>query len=350
MTSRKPDIRNGERLDSLDALRGLAALAVCWYHVVSGGKLLPAGWLAGASAYGHLGVAVFFVISGFVIPWSLRKEAAGFAGYGRFLGKRMLRLHPPFLAACLVGIGLNWLSMKVPGYQGSLPDPYLPSAFTSLGRDLFYLTGLLGKEWTLVVAWTLALEVQFYLIGGLAALGLRPDSHKRGLAIFLVAACGAGFLISESVLVFVFLPLFMMGWAAAWMKLCPESRLAWVVLLASAAATTYYQDAATAVAAIATFGVIRFLPSFSLPGLAWLGSISYSLYLIHVPLGGRVINLGQRWVPEGDGRLLLALGATAVSLLGAWLFFKAIEQPCQNWSRRLFQRRRPEGVDPSGSP
>jgi peptidoglycan/LPS O-acetylase OafA/YrhL len=334
---------NTERLDSLDALRGLAALAVCWFHIVSGGKLLPDGLLAGASSYGHLGVAIFFVISGFVIPWSLRKETVDFAGYKRFLGKRMLRLHPPFLVASLIGIVLNWVSMKVPGYQGSLPDHYLPSAFTSFGFDMFYVTGLLGKDWTLVVAWTLALEVQFYLIGGLAALWLRPSSRQMGLVFWLLAACGTGFLLPESALVFRFLPLFVTGWAAAWMKLYPESRMAWGILLVSAVSTEHQHGGATAAAAIATFLVIRFLPSFSFPGLAWLGSISYSLYLVHVPIGGRIINLGQRWVTEGDGRLLLALAATAVSLLGAWLFFKVIEEPCHRWSRRIFQRESPVG-------
>ncbi len=57
---------NTERLDSLDALRGLAALAFCWYHVVLGGKLLPAGWLARASSYGYLSVAgidILFTVS-----------------------------------------------------------------------------------------------------------------------------------------------------------------------------------------------------------------------------------------------------------------------------------------------
>jgi peptidoglycan/LPS O-acetylase OafA/YrhL len=66
MKSYKFHAMSTERLDSLDALRGLAALAVCWYHVVLGGKLLPAGWLARASSYGFLGVAgidILFTVS-----------------------------------------------------------------------------------------------------------------------------------------------------------------------------------------------------------------------------------------------------------------------------------------------
>jgi len=75
-------------------------------------------------------------------------------------------------------------------------------------------------------------------------------------------------------------------------------------------------------------------PSIRFPG--WLksaGLISYSLYLVHVPLGGRVINLGGR-VAEGDWQNYLLIGlALVVSILFAIAFWRLIEVPSQTLSR-----------------
>jgi len=67
----------------------------------------------------------------------------------------------------------------------------------------------------------------------------------------------------------------------------------------------------------------------------FLGAISYSLYLIHIPVGGRVINLGQRF---GDGDLFdlaLVLAGTIVSVVFATLFWRFFEVPALGLSRRI---------------
>src|SRR5215467_12962304 len=64
----------GGRLPTLDALRGLASLAVMWFHFTK--HAMPEigdGALRLTGKYGWLGVQVFFVISGFVIPYSLQR-------------------------------------------------------------------------------------------------------------------------------------------------------------------------------------------------------------------------------------------------------------------------------------
>lgn len=72
-----------------------------------------------------------------------------------------------------------------------------------------------------------------------------------------------------------------------------------------------------------------------LPLLAWLGGISYSLYLVHVPIGGRVVNLAARLSPSPVQQLLICLLATVVSIGAAWLFWRCIESPSHRWSRQL---------------
>ena len=89
--------RDGTRVAVVNALRGLAALWVCWYHAV--GLIQPApSALTTLGSYGFMGVQVFFVVSGFVIPYALHRAHYQLPQYPRFLAKRLLRLHPPYLA------------------------------------------------------------------------------------------------------------------------------------------------------------------------------------------------------------------------------------------------------------
>jgi peptidoglycan/LPS O-acetylase OafA/YrhL len=62
--------------------------------------------------------------------------------------------------------------------------------------------------------------------------------------------------------------------------------------------------------------------------------VSYSLYLVHVPLGGRVVNLMTRFA-DGVWQLwAISLLATGFSLIVAWLFWRWVEVPSQRWSCR----------------
>jgi peptidoglycan/LPS O-acetylase OafA/YrhL len=90
---------------SLDTLRGMSALAVCWYHF-SGSSMIGAGPIRTSGEYGWLGVEVFFVISGFVIPLALLKERYSLSNYRTFMLKRLARLYPPYLASVVVGFAL----------------------------------------------------------------------------------------------------------------------------------------------------------------------------------------------------------------------------------------------------
>lgn len=329
------------RLESLDALRGVAALAVCWFHLSHGGKLLPPGWLAEASARGHLGVAVFFVISGFVIPWTLRNEPRGLGHYGRFLGKRLLRLHPPFLVACLLAIALNQVSILLPGYRGNLPDDYLSEAGKGLFFDSLYLSGILGKGWALVVAWTLAIEVQFYLLAGLVAPGF-ARANAWNVCAWLAAASCAPWAVPEPTWVFRWLPIFALGAAAAWLRGVLKKNdilLSFIITCIALANVAAHHGVETMTAALAAFLFILAWKRTPPRVLLWLGSISYSLYLVHVPMSSRVVNLGLRWALEWPGRLALVLAGTGFSLLAAWVFWRWVEWPVHRWSRRCFKSR-----------
>lgn len=70
--SLREQVYNKSQIHSVQMLRGIACLAVYFVHFFSEQKLLPASkLLVKASEYGYLGVQVFFVISGFIIPLSM---------------------------------------------------------------------------------------------------------------------------------------------------------------------------------------------------------------------------------------------------------------------------------------
>ena len=322
-----------QRLDHIDALRGIASLAVCWYHMARGGELFETSWLASLSSFGFLGVEVFFVISGFVLPWSLAKSEYAFGKFGRFWKRRLVRLHPPFLIACLLALILNVVSILRPGYDGPLSLTGYPSmALWGLVTDGFYVTGLMGREWILVVAWTLALEIQFYLLLSLLFPVLR---HPRmELCAILLLAC-SGILMPSKLLVFHWMPLFALGWSASLIRRGHASSLFWVPVLVSLGCIWSLVGVPELIAALFAFGWL-FWDRLKVPKwLSWSGAISYALYLVHVPIGGRVINLFLGKM-QGDGGVFgLCVLASIISIVAAWAFWKWIEHPFHHLSRKV---------------
>src|SRR5687767_8776 len=106
------------RFTFVDALRGVAALAVVLFHAVEGGHIpdlmavMPA-WLTAMISHGHLGVAVFFVLSGFVIAHATYGQTITLSYLGRFMLRRSIRLDPPYWFAIAVAVGFAVLSAVV---------------------------------------------------------------------------------------------------------------------------------------------------------------------------------------------------------------------------------------------
>ncbi|MCP9915834.1 acyltransferase family protein [Cyanobium sp. ATX 6F1] len=339
------------RIHSLEVLRCVAALAVAWFHITHGGKLLAGAaspLLQAASALGAIGfhgITLFFVLTGFVIPWSIRNAPPvdGLLGSLRdlpsFLMRRLLRLQPPYAVASVLALGLNCLSTLAPGYQGSF-SVTVPQAFTALLSDNLYLTGLLGGSWILVVAWTLALEVQFYAVAGLIEPWARP-AQREALSPWLyalgVAAVSAlAVLIPQNTLVFRVLPVFALGWVTAHQAMRPRPlhwlAMAWLLLLLARLAGI--EQALVAAVCVALLHLALAAPAFGPAPLLWFGGISYSLFLTHVPIGGRVVNLLSRWPLSPLSQLLVCLLALVLSVLVAWGFWALIERPSHRFSRR----------------
>ena len=136
------------RLKFVDGLRGIAALMVVIYH------LAPAGSVGRITARGHLGVEIFFVLSGFVIASVIGDNTITAGYFGRFVVRRCLRLDIPYWTNIALGMGLGAIVLNF-----GAPA----SAIEQIGAHLLYLQGILGFKQINDVYWTLCLEIQFYL-------------------------------------------------------------------------------------------------------------------------------------------------------------------------------------------
>ncbi|WP_279609715.1 acyltransferase family protein [Burkholderia ambifaria] len=183
-------IKRDGKIVFANQLRGLAVLSVIVAHylgvywfgrdvvaqtigapIVEGGapRIFPYVFFAPTFNYGPFGVAVFFLISGFVIPFSLEK-----LGGVKFITARLFRIFPTYWAATLVTLGAIYLSTR---YWGS--QFYVTSEQATW--NLLLLHQQLNVASIDMVNWTLCIEVLFYV----AALLMWPFI-KRASALALV--------------------------------------------------------------------------------------------------------------------------------------------------------------------
>jgi peptidoglycan/LPS O-acetylase OafA/YrhL len=321
-----------ERVTTVDVLRGIAALAVSWFHFTHGNpRFLDPGVVKASGAYGWLGVEIFFVISGFVIPHALARGAYRLSDYPRFLLKRIIRLDPPYLATIVIVVSLAYLSAAAPWYRG--PQPQVSPAQIML--HLGYLNVFFGYPWLDPVFWTLAIELQYYItVGFFFPLLVSSSRAVRLFATTGMIACAVTFPAEQ----FVphWLPLFLLGSLSFQLKHFFISRLEFVLCVAAVTgALAITHNTVIAGVGFATVLIIACARLRPVGPLALLGTVSYSLYLLHVPVGGRVINLGERMAHTAVARFAFLVGALTTSLIAAWLLYRFVERPAQEWSSRI---------------
>jgi peptidoglycan/LPS O-acetylase OafA/YrhL len=317
------------RLLTLDCLRGIAAFAVLWFHLTNGNTgFLPQGVLKSSGSYGWIGVEIFFVISGFILPYALQRAGYRPADFLRFVWKRILRLDPPYVVCIALVLVLNFASTLVPSYRGQPFQFDLAQVLLHFG----YLNAFFNYEWVNVVFWTLAIEFQFYLLVALVFPLISHSSLAVRVGICVVLAMTAFLLPSEN-LVFHYLFLFLIGmWAfqikADLLRGAGRQVAGWALLAAGAWFTL---GDIIALAGTIT-GLLIVHARLNAPWLLFLGQISYSLYLLHVPIGGRVINLGSRFAHGPAEQMVVLVLAVIASIGAAFLFHRWVELPAQRWS------------------
>ncbi|MRH88116.1 acyltransferase family protein [Nocardia sp. SYP-A9097] len=181
----------GGRFEFLDALRGLAALAVVVQH--SSERLWPAYFRFSQAHFGlgEFGVFVFFLVSGFIIPASLERGRS----LGAFWVGRFFRLFPLFWA-CLVGaVILHSI------HRYMLPGGFLADPVRSFMANLTMMQFFIGS-WDIQIigaSWSLSYELTFYLLLSLLLIaGLNRRSVP--LAVLAVGLIAPGALLPAALI------------------------------------------------------------------------------------------------------------------------------------------------------
>ncbi len=346
----------GQRLQGLQALRGLAALLVVVLHAtqLTGAfghhpELLRLA-TNGIAGIGYFGVDIFFVLSGVVISILLTRNAERPEAPGGFLLRRAAKLLPTFW----VTLGLLLL---LPPSPDANTDPM------ALVRQPLSLL-LLSTQDAQPVGWTLIYEAHFYLIAALAlGFGARASTVMLAWVPVQVVAVGlsaAGVLPDYVALKPISLELcagLLIGMAAPRWRLPAPGIVALGALAAMMGAALVLP-----VGAISEAGALRLLvlglPAavlvyavMSLEAAGWspprlavrLGEVSYSLYMWHIPvlvlLAVAMIGVLPGW---GGAAAYWGLGI-AGSIGMAVVAYRTIEAPVVDWANRL-TRRGPRAV------
>jgi peptidoglycan/LPS O-acetylase OafA/YrhL len=352
MTANAP---GASRLSGLDGLRALAVAGVIADHLA-----LSTGAFGGWAVRGRFGVTVFFVLSGFLITHLMLAEETrtGTISLPRFYARRAFRILPPAVAYLAVIALLMTL--------GAIAAHYADLA-TSL---LFVRNYFLGADDTTAHFWSLSVEEQFYLAWPLL-LVLLPRRARLPAVIALLTAVPFwkthyiayvqhpfGFddqvvtpFNADALLVGCLLALLRSSAAcgrwlrSAWLASLFALILGLALVGAALGRTRYASiDALVWTGEGALVGVALIIntlierrasalnPLLDAPPVAWLGRISYSLYLWQQLFCKACPHWWAGRPPQG---VLLALAAAAAS-------YYLIEQPALRLRDRLLGRRTQE--------
>lgn len=352
-----------ERYDWLQALRGVAALMVLFFHLRPHWETLPAlAFLGPAMHWGFSGVDVFFVLSGFVVHQSTRQLSPG-PSLRQYALRRAARIYFAYWPALAAVAAINLLVLDKP-----LPDTSV------LWRSVLLLEPSLFKNW-LPVAWSLTYELYFYLV--LGAILLFPAERQARLMLLVIAGVVAWncawlilrrdqlyagatplrFLASGYVLEFLAGALVSHWMLAARQAgrtlIAPEAATNWIIaglacaLLGLAVGTTSPYFDRVEIMRAATFGLVGLgglVVAMGLQGrghaaprwLVRIGDCSFGLYLLHAPL----LDVFGKWRYEAslvsaERALAIGLAAPVAVVLIALVWFRLLEEPSIRLARRM---------------
>jgi peptidoglycan/LPS O-acetylase OafA/YrhL len=373
--------RNAGRIPELDGVRGVAMMLIIVWHYFAVTVRVQPGSLA---AYGMkmfsltwAGVDLFFVLSGFLIGGILLDKRTAPNYLRAFYARRFCRIFPLYylmLGLFAVGVAARWAS-RGGGFTWLFGEP-LPiwSYATYLQNFSMVRSAGMGPNW-MGMSWSLAVEEQFYLVLPFV-IRLAPARALPWLFAILAASAPVirvalyATLPSKGFPGYVLLPgrwdALFLGALGAWALRQPRvrkwlcNRLSWiwlvvlisglmvVVLLARSQGVASFGMTAGGhtVLAVLSLGLI-FLALlsregvvatvFRQPGLMWLGTVSYGVYLFHQPVHGLMHALFRNQAPRiagwaDAGVTLLALGCTVGLAVVSWRWF---ERPIVQLGQRV---------------
>jgi len=325
------------RIGELDALRGLAALSVVFFHLTRRffedyGR--PPGAIPPFPIGGMQGVFLFFIISGFVITQTLHRTRRA----RDFFVSRFSRIYPSFWICVL----LTFCVVRAFG---------LPGREVSLGAALVNLTMMQDHfhvDQVDYVYWSLTMEITFYVIACIAHFRGWLGNHPNRFAwVWLSYSAGSavawrvfGFDVPWNIKLLtlpMFAPLFVAGMMFYLLHGCRGTRLTHAVIASCYVlhnAWNWYGKTGLVLSAgmfvcfyLLVSGRLAFLRARP---LLFLGAISYPLYLLHDNIGMVFI---RNLLAAGVGyNIALAIAIALILGLSAAVT-KLVERPAMRWIR-----------------
>ena len=376
--------RNHDFVGALESVRGLAVLTVLMFHSAAflrhgqDNHLEKTLWalrsteellrrLVSVIFNGHIAVSLFFVLSGFVLALSLRRDNRSFVRKaGGFVGRRFFRIYPAMV------INLLLTAAIVAALAAAFPAiAYSPFTWSQLTENLLvYHFSVNGATWTLLIE---LLAIPLLLIGYVLA-------YRLGIGGILTLAVGTililfipgmvrRFLPGESLFMFYFRLyivdyqfMFVIGMLVAKLPIrdqlknqshfVPFAMVAALVAMVGARFLLGYLSRWSllieAAAAATLVGLLAYGPRLAVHNfLEWhsirfLGRISYSFYLYHATALAVLIPAVTWYMTASGlnahpflGSLIVATTATGVTTPVAWLSYNLVELPMMRFGRRL---------------
>jgi peptidoglycan/LPS O-acetylase OafA/YrhL len=308
---------------------------------------------------GHYGVHLFFMISGFVLATPFSKhalEGGPAVDLRRYFWRRITRLEPPYVVSMLVFFLVAPLAAK-----GSWSDLF-PHLLASLGyvHELVYGTGSPINN----NAWSLEVEVQFYLLMPLLAAVLwLPPAVRRSLLVLAIAVLStnsAWLSPTAPRTIIQYGQFFLTGvllndfWTTGWRDKARTTTgdwpgvAAWPLFFATniLGSGLFVDVVAPWMIAGLFYSALRgrwhsMILSYGVIPL--IGGMCYSIYLLHARVIALTVHAFGGAIPHtgsfaGDFTIAFAVCATTV-LLVSGCFFLLIEKPCMapDWPQKAYR-------------
>ena len=330
---------------ALDGVRAYCILLIMFDHLKAGGH--TPGWLNG-----HLGVDLFFILSGFLITTLLQREKVftGKIDLRAFYWRRAFRILPVyFVALLLYGIVLQAPAQAARWLQFKAALPYFIALLNEFAREP-------GHGSVFLHTWSLGVEEKFYLLWPpLFFILARTWRTRAAVLAAVVTILALSPLLGWSYLARAYFGL-LMGCLLALALASGHARsifnllrrlppwLSLTILLVGFAA----EHLSKLLFPLFSLSAGIFLSSLlarrswltrlhQAPVMLWLGRRSYSMYLVHV----LALNIFEARIHIDSGwkaALVLAL-SYALAAAAAQVLYRAVEQPARNFGRAVLARR-----------
>ena len=327
----------GERFQELDGLRGLAALSVLLFHYLSRYDQMytPRGDVPFGFPYGANGVALFFIISGFVIFMTLKRCKTA----SDFVVSRFSRLYPAYWAAALLTYAV--------GSVCPLPGQHYTTIQLILNATM--LQGFMNVESIDGVYWSLNVELCFYAVMlGLFLSGMLHNTVR--LCLVWLAAAQSTYWLSilgidvpwkiQQVFILAYAELFVAGIVFYEIYADGINKTRAVLLVLCFFVHIIEHGAASIPPALVIFALVAIAVSgrawfLGVRPLVWLGTISYALYLIHQMIGFTIIRMLTEY--KFPSALSVPITIFIVLVLASTVTY-LVEQPGMRYIRTKFER------------